>query len=198
MKVILIDDEKAMHLIMKRMLAKMPDIEVMGCFSVAKEAYDYLTTHEVDMVFVDISMPRENGLEFAERVRMSGRETKIVFITSHKEYALSAFDVYAFDYIVKPVVLERLVKTVERARAEIVPGLDRIVTSSETLIDPLTNRELDIALAIVDGLSNMEIAKRFGLTEGTVKGHINRLYGKLGIKRRVQTVARLKELRLLT
>ncbi|NQX61691.1 response regulator transcription factor [Paenibacillus qinlingensis] len=197
MKVILIDDEKAMHLIMKRMLAKMSDIEVVGCFLNAKEAYAYLTTHEVDMVFVDISMPRENGLEFAERVRASGRATKIVFITSHKEYALSAFDVYAFDYIVKPVVQERLFKTVERARAEIVPDIDRMVTSSESLIDPLTNRELDIALAIIDGLSNMEIAKRFGLTEGTVKGHINRLYGKLGIKRRVQTVARMKELRML-
>lgn len=197
MKVIIIDDEKAMHLIMKRMLAKMSDIEVVGCFSAAKEAYEYLITYEVDMIFVDISMPRENGLEFAERVRERGRDTKIVFITSHKEYALSAFDVYAFDYIVKPVVQERLYRTVERARAEIIPNLVKGGTSSKALIDPLTNRELDIALAIVDGLSNMEIAKRFGLTEGTVKGHINRLYGKLGIKRRVQTVARMKELRML-
>lgn len=196
MKVILIDDEKAMHLIMKRMLAKMSDIEVVGCFIETKEAYAYLTTHEVDLVFVDISMPRENGLEFAERVRESGRETKIVFITSHKEYALSAFDVYAFDYIVKPVVQERLHKTVERAIASNVPVLD-LGTDAPPLIDPLTNREMEIVTAINDGLSNKEIAERFGLTEGTVKGHINRLYGKLGVQRRVQAVARIRELRLL-
>lgn len=196
MKVILVDDEKAMHFIMKRMLAKMTGIQVVGSFVDTTAAYAYVLTHEVDLMFVDISMPRENGLEFAERVRESGRATKIVFITSHKEYALFAFDVYAFDYIVKPVVQERLQRTVERARGDIAPNVD-VAAASETLIDPLTNRELDIALAIVDGLSNMEIAKRFGLTEGTVKGHINRLYGKLGIKRRVQTVARLKELRLL-
>lgn len=196
MKVILVDDEKAMHFIMKRMLAKMAGIEVVGSFVDTAAAYAFVLTHEVDLMFVDISMPRENGLEFAERVRESGRATKIVFITSHKEYALFAFDVYAFDYIVKPVVQERLLRTLERARVELVPNIDMAATS-EALIDPLTNRELDIALAIVDGLSNMEIAKRFGLTEGTVKGHINRLYGKLGIKRRVQTVARLKELRLL-
>lgn len=196
MKVILVDDEKAMHLIMKRMLAKMAGIEVVGSFADTAAAFAYVLTHEVDLMFVDVSMPRENGLEFAERVRESGRATKIVFITSHKEYALYAFDVYAFDYIVKPVVQERLYRTVERARADIVPNVD-VATTSEKLIDPLTNRELEIALAIVDGLSNMEIAERFGLTEGTVKGHINRLYGKLGIKRRVQTVARMKELRML-
>ncbi|OCT16346.1 hypothetical protein A8709_02635 [Paenibacillus pectinilyticus] len=196
MKVILIDDEKAMHFIMKRMLAKIPGIEVVGSFVETSQAYSFVVTHEVDLIFVDISMPRENGMEFAERLRASGSETKIVFITSHKEYALFAFDVYAFDYIVKPVVQERLNKTVERARVDLESGV-AVVTSSTPLIDPLTKREMDIVRAIVDGLSNKEIADLFGLTEGTVKGHINRLYGKLGIKRRVQAVARIRELRLL-
>lgn len=117
MKVIIIDDEKAMHLIMKRMLAKV-DVEIVGSFLETATAFSYLTNHEVDLAFVDISMPRENGLEFAERLRESGRQTKLVFITSHKEYALNAFDVYAFDYIVKPVMQERLHKTVQRALAE--------------------------------------------------------------------------------
>ncbi len=115
MKVILIDDEKAMHIIMKRMLARYPDIEIVGSFLETAGAFSFLMNQEVDLVFVDISMPRENGLEFAERLRASGRETNIVFITSHKEYALFAFDVFAFDYIVKPVEQERLFKTVQRA-----------------------------------------------------------------------------------
>jgi two-component system LytT family response regulator len=119
MKVVIIDDEKAMHFIMKRMLGKVAEIEIVGSFMETTAAYSYVTKHDdVDLVFVDISMPRENGLEFAERLRDSGRETKIVFITSHKEYALFAFDVYAFDYIVKPVVQDRLHKTVQRALAE--------------------------------------------------------------------------------
>ncbi|NOV02691.1 response regulator [Paenibacillus planticolens] len=118
MKAIIIDDEKAMHLIMKRMLAKVSAVEVVASFSETAAAFTYLTKHDVDMIFVDISMPRENGLEFAQRVRESGKETKIVFITSHKEYALFAFDVYAFDYIVKPVAQERLFNTIQRALAE--------------------------------------------------------------------------------
>ncbi|MGO4369609.1 response regulator [Paenibacillus sp. MCAF20] len=118
MKVIVIDDEKAMHLILKRMLGKMEGIEIAGFFLETGTAFTYMKNHEVDIVFLDISMPRESGLEFAERLRESGKQTKLVFITSHKDYALHAFDVYAFDYIVKPVVQERLQKTVQRALAE--------------------------------------------------------------------------------
>lgn len=119
MKVIIIDDEKAMHFIMNRMLAKVGNIEIVECFFETASAFSYLMNHEVDLVFVDISMPRENGMEFAQRLRDSGRQTKLVFITSHKEYALYAFDVYAFDYIVKPVDQDRLHKTIQRALAEI-------------------------------------------------------------------------------
>lgn len=119
MKVIIIDDEKAMHFIMNRMLAKVGNIEIVECFFETASAFSYLMNHEVDLVFVDISMPRENGMEFAQRLRDSGRRTKLVFITSHKEYALYAFDVYAFDYIVKPVDQDRLHKTIQRALAEI-------------------------------------------------------------------------------
>ncbi|MCD1259299.1 response regulator [Paenibacillus athensensis] len=118
LKAILIDDEKAMHLIVKRMLAKTGEVEVTGFFRDTASAFAYVSDHEVDIIFADISMPRENGIEFAQRVRQSGREIKIVFITSHKDYALDAFDVTAFDYLLKPVVQERLSRTVQRALAD--------------------------------------------------------------------------------
>lgn len=119
MKVIIIDDERAMHLILKRMLAKLDEVEIMGCFTDTAAASAYLNSHEADLIFVDISMPGESGLEFASRIRESGRGIRIVFITSHKEYALSAFEVYAFDYMVKPVVQERLHETVQRVSAHL-------------------------------------------------------------------------------
>ncbi|MCL6602117.1 MAG: response regulator [Paenibacillus sp.] len=118
MKVVLIDDEKAMHLIMKRMLAKLSEVEIVGVFKETAAAFAYLVNHDVDLVFVDISMPRETGLEFAARLRASGKPIKLVFVTSHKDYALLAFDVYAYDFIVKPVDQERLHRTVHRALAE--------------------------------------------------------------------------------
>lgn len=108
MKVVIIDDEKSMHLIMRRMLAKVSEIEIVGSFQETTEAYSYLMRHDVDLIFVDISMPKESGLEFAKRLRESGRITRLVFVTSHKEYGPSAFDLYAYDYILKPVESYRL------------------------------------------------------------------------------------------
>jgi two-component system LytT family response regulator len=119
LKVIIIDDEKAMHLIMKRMLAKVNEIEIAGSFQETAAAFSYLANHEVDLIFLDISMPTENGLEFARRLRESGSLKRLVFITSYKEYAPSAFEVYAYDYIVKPVEQHRLYKTVQRVLADI-------------------------------------------------------------------------------
>ncbi len=117
MRVIVIDDEKAMHLIMKKLLAKLPSIEVIACFQDTSSASSFIEEHEVHMAFVDISMPKETGIQFAERMADRHPELHIVFVTSHKEYAMDAFDLFALDYIVKPVSLERIQKTVNRAMA---------------------------------------------------------------------------------
>jgi two-component system LytT family response regulator len=120
LKVVIIDDNKAMHLIMKRMLANVDQIEIVGYFHETTAAYSYLVNHDVDLIFLDISMPRENGLEFANRLRESGRLMKVVFVTSYKEYAPAAFDVHAYDYILKPVEQDRLHKTVQRVLSEYI------------------------------------------------------------------------------
>jgi two-component system LytT family response regulator len=118
LKVIIIDDEKAMHLIMRRMLAKVAQIEIVGSFQETTAAFTYLVNHDVDLIFLDISMPGENGLEFAKRLRNRGSLIKLVFVTSYKEYASSAFEVYAYDYIVKPVKQDRLNNTLQRVLCE--------------------------------------------------------------------------------
>lgn len=68
---------------------------------------------------------------------------------------------------------------------------------TELLIEPLTSREMEVLEALVDGLSNKEIASRLGITEATVKTHISNLYGKLQVKRRTQAIAKAQELQLL-
>ncbi|ASA24937.1 response regulator [Paenibacillus donghaensis] len=183
MKVIIVDDEKAMHLILKRMLAKVPDIEIMGSFLETAAAFTYLAEHEVDLIFVDISMPRESGLEFAERLRGSGRQTKIVFVTSHKEYALAAFDVYAFDYIVKPVLQERLHITVQRVSAQI-----RV----ERVVEGMPERESnDVQF---NGLGGIEIQSARGMKTKWRSRKSAELFGYLLIhKGRLVSRARLIE-----
>ncbi|GAA0352110.1 AAA family ATPase [Bacillus horti] len=70
-------------------------------------------------------------------------------------------------------------------------------TSDQKLIEPLTNREIEILQILAEGLSNKEIAESLGITEATVKTHVSNIYGKLGVKRRGQAIVRARELELL-
>lgn len=116
MKVMLVDDEPVMHLIMKSMLKKHPDIEVAGAFSEADAASEFLLVNpDVELAFVDISMPGGNGLDFVAKLEQAGSSAQIVFVTSHKDRALEAFELSALDYLVKPVTQERLERTMRRA-----------------------------------------------------------------------------------
>jgi two-component system LytT family response regulator len=144
MKIMIIDDEKAMHLIMKRILAKIADVDIVGCFQETASAFSYLENHGADLVFVDISMPKESGLEFAQRLRERGNLVRLVFVTSYKEYSLSAFDVYAYDYIVKPIKQDRIHKTVQRVLAEILS----VKTQAEQ--ESSTNKVMFICLGGMD------------------------------------------------
>ncbi|MEK6266533.1 MAG: response regulator [Clostridium sp.] len=115
MRVILVDDEKSMLLIMKKMISKIPEVEIVGAFQSSCEAYKFIKENSVDIAFIDIQMPGESGLDLARRIISKLEKIDIVFLTSHKEYALEAFDVYAVDYIVKPILQERLEHTINRS-----------------------------------------------------------------------------------
>ncbi|WP_062052563.1 response regulator transcription factor [Bacillus sp. JCM 19034] len=194
MKVVIIDDEKAMHLIIKRLLGKITYVEVVGCFHDTKTAYSFLQSHEVNVAFVDISMPWENGLDFAKRLRETNSHITLVFITSHKEHALAAYDVYAYDYIVKPLSQKRLQQTVERINLEKMAHEERGTDTPPNLLETLTKREHEILRHLSSGKSNKEIAVTFKLTEGTVKNHLVNIFGKLQVKNRVQATVVAKKL----
>jgi two-component SAPR family response regulator len=107
-----------MHLILRKMLAKLPDVQVAGAFRDAESALAFLRVNsEIGLVFADISMQGGNGLMFAAKLEALGLPVQVVFVTSHKEYALEAYDLTVLDYLVKPVSQERLGRTVQRALA---------------------------------------------------------------------------------
>ncbi|MCR2823600.1 response regulator transcription factor [Lederbergia panacisoli] len=202
MKVVIIDDEVAMHLILKRMLGKINNVEIIGSFKDTVPAFSFLLKNKVDVAFIDISMPWENGIDFARRLRESDLQIKLIFVTSHKDYALPAFDVYAYDYIVKPLSQERLGRTLERIfTEERAAEKEKIeITSSATstsLIEPLTKRELEVLRLICKGMSNKDIAVTYKLSEGTIKNHVLNIFSKLQVKNRVQATVVAKGLGML-
>ena len=120
MKVILLDDEKSMLIIMKKMLSKIKDIELVGSFQSPGEAYSYIKENKVDMAFVDINMREENGLDFVRRVTSQYKKIAIIFLTAYKEYALEAYGMHAFDYIVKPITFEKLENSIQKAKDTLI------------------------------------------------------------------------------
>ncbi|NBD27469.1 response regulator [Paenibacillus glycinis] len=141
MKVILVDDEPAMHLILRKMLGKIPEVEVAGVFTEPAAAAAYLREHaDIGLAFVDISMPGEDGVAFAARAEEENFAARIVFVTSHKDFALRAYELSVLDYLVKPVSQERLERTVNRVLAErkapaAAPRADR--NPAETVVTAL-------------------------------------------------------------
>ncbi|RAV21207.1 DNA-binding response regulator [Paenibacillus contaminans] len=124
MKVLLIDDEQAMLTALSQLLSRIEGVVIAGMVRSSAEAVAFAAQHVVDLAFIDIKIAEDSGLTLALELRHMNADLDIVFVTSHKEYALDAFDVYPLDYIVKPVSLKRLEETIARAARGRVGKLD--------------------------------------------------------------------------
>ncbi|WP_139997004.1 response regulator [Paenibacillus paridis] len=114
MKAILIDDENPALLQLERLLVADGRLEVRGKFTLLADAMQHIKTEKTDIVFLDIEMPEVNGLEAAEYIQQLDGDITIVFVTAFSEYAVEAFELQAFDYLLKPVYPARLAKTITR------------------------------------------------------------------------------------
>lgn len=88
--------------------------ESCKCFLNWSDAYDYARNHQVDIAFLDISMPEIDGMKLSELLLDLNESTKIVFVTGHDTYAVQAFEAEALDYLLKPVSSERVAKTLAK------------------------------------------------------------------------------------
>lgn len=111
---IVVDDEESMRFILKKAISKISDIEVIGEASNGKSAVNLLEKLKPDGVFIDVEMPDMDGIEAAKLMLDIQPKIMLVFITAHQQYMPQAFELYAFDYMVKPFKLERLKQTVQR------------------------------------------------------------------------------------
>lgn len=113
-KVLIVDDESGIRLLLRKIINKADDFEVVGECGTMLEAIKSFTKLRPEVVFLDIEIQGESGLEFAKIIADLDPKTKIVFATAHAEYMSEAFEVYAYDYIVKPFNVERVNQTLSR------------------------------------------------------------------------------------
>jgi two-component system, LytTR family, response regulator LytT len=114
LRALLVDDEAPARSELRYLLAAHRDISVVGEAGSAAEALALARTTSYDVVFLDVEMPGLTGLEAAPLVRERRDPPAVVFVTAHERYAVDAFAVEAFDYLLKPVDPDRLARVVER------------------------------------------------------------------------------------
>ncbi|MEQ1516723.1 MAG: LytTR family DNA-binding domain-containing protein [Usitatibacteraceae bacterium] len=99
-----------------------PDLNVVAACEDGGAALEAIGEHQPDVAFLDIRMPGLTGLEVAAAMAEASPRTQIVFVTAYNQYAIDAFDKGAVDYLLKPVVRERLVSTVARLQSRLTIG----------------------------------------------------------------------------
>jgi len=120
MKALLIDDERLARNELRRLLAAFPDLEVVGEAANARQARQQLAALSPDLIFLDVQMPGESGMDLLESLEAPVPE--VIFTTAFDEFAVKAFDLNALDYLLKPVDPARLAAAVEKLRNKHTPS----------------------------------------------------------------------------
>jgi DNA-binding LytR/AlgR family response regulator len=113
LRCLLIDDEPPALKVLQSHIAQISGLEVVGLCSNAVEAIDLLHRHTVDVMFLDIKMPKIIGTQF---LRNLSHPPRVIFVTAYRDYAVEGFELDAVDYLVKPVSFERFLKAIDRLK----------------------------------------------------------------------------------
>ena len=111
MNCLIVDDEPLAVKVLETHIENIPSLKIIGNCLNAFTAMELLTKNNIDLMFLDIHMPKLMGHEFLRTLR---NPPKVIFTTAYKEYALDAFELDAVDYLLKPITLERLMKAVNK------------------------------------------------------------------------------------
>ncbi len=115
-KCLILDDEPLARKVLERFIEQLPALELVGSYGNPETAYEFLQSHAVDLLFLDIEMPRLTGTNL---IRLLNNPPAVIFVTAFPEYAVEGFELEAVDYLLKPFSLERFIQAVERAQRKI-------------------------------------------------------------------------------
>ncbi len=197
-RVLITDDHKVVRRGLRGFLELDPALEVVGEAGNGEEAVAMAWRLEPDVVLMDLLMPVMDGIEATREIRRELPEVEVVALTSVLEDAsvTGAIKAGAIGYLLKTTDADELCEAIKAAAAgqvqlapEAAARLMREVRApegSETLTEPLTERETEVLKLIARGKANKQIARDLFVATSTVKTHVNNLYGKLGVSSRTQ------------
>jgi two-component system LytT family response regulator len=163
LKALIVDDEFHARSNLEMLLENYcDDVTIVGSAASPNEARKILAEEKVDVVFLDIKMPGEDGFEFLNSIKV--KDFAVVFITAYNEYALDAFKADAIDYLEKPIDIDELIDAVEKIRK--IKNSDQPLSLNQNLVElikSVVNKQMDYektSIPTKDGLvivNNQEI-----------------------------------------
>ncbi|MEH6937711.1 response regulator transcription factor [Bacillus sp. JJ664] len=200
-KLVIADDHHIVRRGLIFFLNTQQDIEVIGEASNGEEALQLIKELHPDIVIMDLSMPKLNGIEATEQIKNEGLPVKVMILTSFydQDHILPAIEAGAVGYYVKDSDPDELVTAIRKIydgekqfHSKVTTQLVSALTSKseskseQTIHDKLTKREMDVLKEITRGKSNKEIASSLFITEKTAKTHVSNILAKLQLQDRTQ------------
>ncbi|WP_151994439.1 fimbria biosynthesis transcriptional regulator FimZ [Buttiauxella massiliensis] len=204
--VIIMDEHPIVRMSIEVLLQKNKNIDVVMKTDDSREVVNYMRSHSVDLVILDIELPSIDGFTLLKRIKSIQADTRILFLSSKSErfYAGRAIQAGANGFVSKRKEQEDIYHAVEMLLAgysffpsetlELIsnPGSRNGVTDDT----PLSNREITVLRYLANGLSNKEIAEQLLLSNKTISAHKSNIFSKLHVTSIVELIdyARVKEL----
>ncbi|MGH1540656.1 MAG: response regulator transcription factor [Arenicella sp.] len=185
-RILIVDDHQFLRQTLARHLNSIDNLLVVADIELTEQADRILAEQEVNVVLLDLNLPKENGLNYAKRLRSEGNNVPIVFMSVHKEPLVvsQALKVSNSSYMSKNDSLVEL----ELALASIVDNKRYVSISAQQkgigksdLMPDLSKRELDVLTLIASGITQREIAGRLHISLRTVETHMTRIRAKTGL-----------------
>jgi len=213
-RILLVDDQPLFREGLRTLLSVHPDFEVVGEAANGLEAIRLVRLHLPSVVLMDLQMPVLDGVAATRRLHVEQPDCRVIVLTTFDddEMVFDGLRAGAVGYLLKDAPSEKLAEAIRVAArgetflqpsvaAKVVAEFARLtkkaVVPPTSLVDPLSERELEILRLIAQGASNREIAGTLFLAEGTVKNHVTNILGKLEVRDRTQAALKAKESSLI-
>lgn len=198
-KVMLVDDHAVLRDGLRNILELEEDITVVSEAVSGEDALEILDSLYPDVVIMDINLPDKNGVETTKLIKQKFKDLKILVLTmhSHEEYFMAMIREGADGYLLKDAPSEQVVeaiRTIMKGESVIHPAMTKKLLTfhnqqnTKDRETELTEREKEVLVCLVEGLSNKEIGTRLYISEKTVKIHVSKIFKKLNVKSRSQAV----------
>ena len=189
-RVMIADDHPVVVLGLAAIINAQPDMTVVGEASNGRQALELFEKHLPDVTLIDLRMPELGGVDAIKQIRAKHPHAIFIVLTTYQgdEDIHKALKAGAQGYLLKGMAHDDLLDAIRRVRAGVqyLPASVKETLANRTPGADLSPRELQILELIVKGLSNKQIADKLGITEGTVKWHVNAILGRLNVSDRTQ------------